>query len=287
VSRPPALDPDAERWAASFDAVPGEPKEAPPEEPPKQRPARWKTQVMGSMVPLEVSAAREERAPMSEQDSLRVQEAPLARPLSQIPVPAASTIVEHGVPPGWSPSVDSTSPHVLALRDAVLARASCQRLCIAVTGGRGAERPRIAAGLALALAQSGPSVLLLEGDFDQPALHDVLSIAAPVGAGFSQQIVARRQNGQNKPWVVVRAAATLHVMTEGRLRSPGSLASNEFERALLELGEQHHIVIIHAPPLSRSAELRVLRGLVQAVVVADPTRGPELRVGEAMNAVLV
>jgi hypothetical protein len=63
MSRPPALDPDAEIWAARFETTPppAPPAAAPAvvtEEAPRKRSGRWKTQVMGSMVPLAVAAAR-------------------------------------------------------------------------------------------------------------------------------------------------------------------------------------------------------------------------------------
>jgi Mrp family chromosome partitioning ATPase len=288
MSRPPALDPEAERWAARFETVPppSPTAEAPiAEEAPRKRSGRWKTQVMGSMVPLDVVAAREERPPMSEPDSYRAEPAPA--PVAQAPTPTASTVIHHDVPSGWRPNVDPTTPQVIALRDSILKQASGRRLCIGVTGARGPGRAQVAAALAFALSQSGARVLLVEADFESPEIHQALSINAPVGAGFSQQLVARGLNGQPKPWTVVRCSPNLQVLAEGRLRSPGLNASAEFERAIQELREQHHVVVIHTPALDKPDELRRIGQLTQAAVLVSGTQDPSVQFGEsALRALL-
>jgi Mrp family chromosome partitioning ATPase len=275
MSRPPALDPEAEAWAARFETLPP-PDNAAEEHEPRKRAGRWKTQVMGSMVPLEVVAAREERPPLSEPDSFRPQP---QIPAAQAPLPMASTVIAHDVPPSWHPNVDATTPAVLGLRDAVLKRATAMRVSLAVTGVGGPGRAQLAAGLGLALAHSGARVLLVEGDLDTPELHQVLSITAPSGAGFSQQLMARRQDRQARPWVVVRCAATLQVLAEGRMRSPG-LLGDAFESAITELREQHHVVLIHAPSLDKPGDLRPIAGLVHGVIVVNPDQSASLELGD-------
>jgi Mrp family chromosome partitioning ATPase len=278
VSKPPALDPEAERWAARFETVP--PPDATAqvpvaEEPKRKRSSRWKTQVMGSMVPLEVSAAREEPGPpLSEPAASSM---PYAAPAP--PPPTASTLIYQDVPSGWRTNVDAASPAIASLRDTVLAQVSARRLCVAVTGVGGARRAQVAAGLGIALAQAGLRVLLVEGDSDAPELHQVLGLSMPPGAGFSQQLTARRQDSR-RPWTVMRCSPTLHVLAEGRLRSPGLAASGDFEQALVELREQHHVLVLHAPPQHRTAELRNLRSVTQAVVLVD-AQNASIELGEA------
>jgi Mrp family chromosome partitioning ATPase len=289
MSRPPALDPDAEIWAARFEAPPPPEQPAQPAEPagdsasegesPRKRAGRWKTQVMGSMVPLEVMAAREARPP--ESDALESIRQPRQEPLArQAPSPASSTVVHHDVPMGWMPNIDTKTPEVLNLRDAVLQAASGQRLTLLVTGAARPERAQVASALGLALAEAGARALLLEADFDNPELHRALSLSTPPSAGFSQQLMARRHAKQHEPWVVVRCSANLQVLAEGRFRSPGLVASKEFERALAELREQHHIVLIHAPALSRPDDLRPLGPLAQGLVLVEPGKPSQLRLGE-------
>jgi Mrp family chromosome partitioning ATPase len=291
VSRPPALDPAAEVWAARFDTVP--PPAAVPadvaEEVPRKRSSRWKTQVMGSMVPLEVSAAREERPPASEPDNYQPQTALTAEvvptaaaqaaPLPA-PLPAAAALRFHEVPPGWSPNLEADTPALTALRDAVLKEASSRRLTIAVTGSAASNRATIAASLALSLAQNGTRVLLVEADFDQPALHEALAVSAPPGAGFSQQLRGRRPGGQAASWVVVRCSTNLQALVEGRMRSPGILTSGAFDTAVQELRGQYHVVILHAPTLARPADLRPLSGLSHAVVVVNSGQPPLIQFGD-------
>jgi Mrp family chromosome partitioning ATPase len=278
MSRPPALDPEAEAWAARFETLPPPDAEQDQEEgAPRKRTGRWKTQVMGSMVPLEVLAAREERPPLSEPDSFRAQQ---PAQVAQAPTPAASTVIAHDVPSAWHPNVDATALPVVQLRDAVLKQATAARLTIAITGVRGSGRAQLAGGLALALAQSGARVLLVEGDFDTPEVHQALAISAPSGAGFSQQLMARHQDRQARPWVVVRCSGNLQVLAEGRMRSPGLLAADAFERAIQELRDQHHVVVIHAPPLDKSGDLRPIAGLVQAVIVLNPDQSASIQFGE-------
>jgi Mrp family chromosome partitioning ATPase len=245
---------------------------------------------MGSMVPLEVSAAREERPPVSEpgnyqpQTALTAEVVPAAAPkAAPLPAPlpaAAASLRFHEVPPGWSPNLEAETPALTELRDAVLKEASSRRLTIAVTGSAASNRATIAASLALSLAQNGARVLLVEADFDQPELHEALSISAPPGAGFSQQLRGRRPDGQAAPWVVVRCSANLQALVEGRMRSPGILTSGAFDTAVQELRGQYHVVILHAPTLARPGDLRPLSGLTHAVVVVHSGQPPLIQFGD-------
>jgi len=328
VSLPPALDPEAEIWAARFETPPPpapdpEPNpaiaagpaasaaatEGPPDETTRKRAGRWKTQVMGSMVPLEVMAAREAHPVDSEQpDSLfdRPERAPfVAQPGTQLvvaqhqlvaqprtahqaepvrrqaPTPTASTIIQQDMPFGWQPKLDAPASEIGSLANAILNEAANQNITLLVTGSATLARAHFASALALAVSESGPRVLLIEADFDSPALHRALDFTAPAGAGFSQQLMARRQMRHPEPWVVARCSPNLHVLGEGRFRSPGLVATREFESAIQELREQYHVVIVHAPALTKVEDLRPLAFLSQGVVVVrtgQPTKaqfGPD------------
>ncbi len=287
VSRPPALDPEAESWAARFEAPPpGEPtrpthpRPTPEgtevEEAPRKRAGRWKTQAMGSMVPIEVMTAREELPPSSELESVRSQRG-IQR---QVPSPSGSTVVHQDVPLGWEPQVDGKAPAILQLRDAVLHAAAGRRLTLLVTGTARGERARVASALGLALAEAGARTLLVEADFDNPELHRTLAISAPPGAGFTQQLMARRNARRPEPWTVMRCTSNLQVLPESRFRSPGLVVSREFESALVDLSEQHHLVLVHAPAVSQAEDLRPLSGLAQGVVFVEAGKPSQLKLGE-------
>jgi Mrp family chromosome partitioning ATPase len=282
VSRPPALDPDAEIWAARFETVPPPP---PSEEAPRKRSGRWKTQVMGSMVPLEVSQARAERPPPSEPDNIQPQAVPPVRE-AQAPMIAPVTLVHHELH-GWAPKPEPLGLDVTGIRDAIHKELSSRRVSIAVTGARGPERGQVAAALAVALAHGGARVLLVEADFDHPELHQALGISAPPGAGFSQQLRGRSPERPQQSWTVTRCAQNLNVLVEGRLRSPGQLAPGILKSSLEELGGQHDVVIIHAAPLDKASDLRQLAPLTQGVVLAQAPQAPRIQLGDgALSALL-
>jgi Mrp family chromosome partitioning ATPase len=281
MSKPPALDPEAERWAARFENPNAPAAEVEAEAAPKKK-GRWKTQAMGSMVPLEVSSMREERPPPSEvpvsvQDRRIV---PAHAAGETEPLPAGPELSFHDLPAGWRPRVDPTDPQIVALRDAVMAQGLSRRLRIAVTGSAGNGKAQLACGLSLSLAQAGARVLLLEADFDHPQVHQTLAFETPSGAGFSQQIMARLHGRQVKPWLLVRCSPNLQVLAEGRLRSPGLVASSGFERAVQELGQAHHVVVIHAPALDRAVELRALDTMTQAAIIARSKEPPTIQFGD-------
>lgn len=290
VSRPPALDPEAESWAARFEAPPPgeptrpthprpEPQASGADEAPRKRAGRWKTQAMGSMVPLEVMTARDELPPPSEaMESVRSQRPGAMQ--RQVPSPGGSIIVHHDVPLGWVPPVDGKSPAITQLRDAVLQAAAGRRVTLLVTGNARAERAQVAGALGLALADAGARTLLVEADFDNPGLHRALALSAPPGAGFSQQLMARRNARHPEPWTLIRCSTNLQALPEGRFRSPGLVVSREFETALLELREQHHIVLVHAPAFSQPEDLRPLGGLAQGAVLVDAGKPSHLKLGD-------
>ena len=281
MSKPPALDPEAERWAARFEHAQAPAPGAQVEVAPKKQ-GRWKTQAMGSMVPLEVSSMREERpppseAPVSVEDRRIVPAYAMNQPE---PLPAGPEMLFHDLPASWRPQVDPASPQIVTLRDAVMAQGLSRRLRIAVTGSAGNGKAQLACGLSLSLAQAGARVLLLEADFDHPQVHQALAFETPSGAGFSQQIMARLHARQVKPWLVVRCSPNLQVLAEGRLRSPGLVASSGFERAVQELGQAHHVIVIHAPSLDRAAELRALDTMTQAAIIARSKQPATIQFGD-------
>jgi Mrp family chromosome partitioning ATPase len=194
------------------------------------------------------------------------------------------TLVHHELH-GWSPKPDPTGLDVTAIRDAILQQLSTRRLSIAVTGGR--ERSQVATALAVSLAHSGARVLLVEADFDQPELHQVLGVSAPPGAGFSQQLRSRSPDRRHQPWTVTRCTENLNVLVEGRLRAPGQLAPGVLKNALEELRGQHDVLIIHAAPLDKASDVRQLAPFTQGVVLAQSPQPPSIQLGEGALAALL
>jgi Mrp family chromosome partitioning ATPase len=94
----------------------------------------------------------------------------------------------------------------------------------------------------------------------------------PIAAGLSQQLQLRRIKGerQEPPWVVLECAATLHVMGEGVIRSPGAILSREYEQCLTNLRSNYDYIIVDGPAVTSEVECRALAQLIQGVVLVVP-----------------
>jgi Mrp family chromosome partitioning ATPase len=140
-------------------------------------------------------------------------------------------------------------------------------------------KSRVATALAVRLAEAnGPRVLLLETDFARPEIHRLCSIAAPAGAGFSQQLISR-QRGEGPPtWRVARCADTLDLLPEGTIRTLGLPTEQNIRSALVELRTAYDLIVINGPSELSAADTTaldaVVDGLVFAAVPGEPQ--PEL-----------
>ena len=122
----------------------------------------------------------------------------------------------------------------------------------------------LAVNLAVALAEAGNSVALLEADLRRPRVTRYLGLVAGVGVTN-----------------VLTGAAALHEVTQpvgdGRLEvlaagplppNPSELLASEAMAALVrELADRHDMVIIDAPPLLPVADASALTGLVDGVLL--------------------
>jgi Mrp family chromosome partitioning ATPase/uncharacterized protein involved in exopolysaccharide biosynthesis len=265
VSRPPALDPEAEAWAKRFESPPP----PPPEGRPDRRGSRWKTQMMGSMVPLDVVHARQ-AADETSAGASRIETDGSAEPAAGPPL---AELTVQLVRTGWHWPRDITArPELYSARDAILQQLTVRRLVVAVSGASdpGSVKARTAIALSHALAEVATRrILLLEADFENPELHRLMNVEAPPSGGFSQQLMSRLQPGATRrPWHVVRCLPALHFLPEGLFRSPGVLLSREFESAVLELRQHYDVLVISGPPLTRETDLRALDTLADAGMIA-------------------
>jgi Mrp family chromosome partitioning ATPase len=157
---------------------------------------------------------------------------------------------------------------VLRERLFLLAADSC--FVVGVTGTRHeADGKAVVAGhLALALAESEQvEVLLLEADFDQPAVHIVMDIMMPPLAGFSQQIHQGLQDaGSTRRWTVVRRAPSLSVLAEGMLRTPGMMYSAQFSAAVSELRGAYDIIVVSGPAAGSPTDVQAFSDVVDGVL---------------------
>ena len=178
---------------------------------------------------------------------------------------------------GWAPSFARTGLGSLeSARDELLARAldqapgGCFVVMITSAPAARAAKSETAAKLALALSEAGNArILLVEGDFDRPSVHRMLGVDVPSVAGFSQQMHERLHGTVRRAWTIVECLATLHVLAEGRVRSPGLLNTFEFESAVRELARHYELVVIDAPPISMTTDMLALEDVVDGVILVD------------------
>jgi Mrp family chromosome partitioning ATPase len=128
----------------------------------------------------------------------------------------------------------------------------------------------VAAALATLLSEDTSRVLLMEANFDWPAVHRQMAVAMPSFSGFSQQMHARTRKGPKRPWIVVRCSATLDVLAEGIVRSPGVLYSQQFAEAVSELRQYYRVIVCDGPVVG-GADARPLDAVTDGLVVVAPS----------------
>jgi Mrp family chromosome partitioning ATPase len=202
------------------------------------------------------------------------------------PPPAVSApavaVRTHPVATSWRPDAKLAPARKRPLAAEILTLAVERCLVIGVTGARGwAEQKSIAAAeLALALSEAKhPRVLLVESDFHFPQVQKWLSLDVPFTAGFSQQLRGRMDGGRDGRWHVVECKASLHVLAEGVMRSPGLLLSNQFEQAMRELRGHYDVIVIDAPIAPTESDGQAISDVVDGAVVV----GPASRASEIME----
>ena len=121
------------------------------------------------------------------------------------------------------------------------------------------------ANLAIALAQSGIRVLLVEGDLRRPKMADYLGIEGAVGL---TNVLIGRVSLQDavQPW---GPDALLHVLPSGPTPpNPSELLGSQGMAELIhELEGNYDLVLIDAPPLLPVTDAAVLAALASGVVV--------------------
>jgi Mrp family chromosome partitioning ATPase len=128
------------------------------------------------------------------------------------------------------------------------------------------QKSRVAAELALALAESGhPRILLVDADLQGPRVHRLMKVDMPMTAGFSQQLRGRI-NGGSQRWTVIGCTGTLHVLAEGMMRSPGLLLSQQFSDSLRELRNYYDFIIVDGPTATLKVESQALDAVSDGIV---------------------
>jgi len=199
---------------------------------------------------------------------------PTQRPVSTHPADR-TRITKHPIRSDWAPD-PSLEPHARrALCDEMLLLAvdGCFVLGVTAVGETRAQKSRVAAEVALALAESAhPRVLLLEADFQWPDVHRLMGVDMPMSMGFSQQLRGRSP-AKADAWTVVECLPTLHVLAEGIMRSPGMILSVRFEEALTSLRTYYDFIVLNGPDTSAVVECRAMNNVTDGAAIVAPAEG--------------
>jgi capsular exopolysaccharide synthesis family protein len=130
--------------------------------------------------------------------------------------------------------------------------------------GPGDGKTTAASNLAIAMAQAGRRVLLLDADFRRPMQHRVFAINGQ--AGLSDLVV----NGSAMKDAIRKTCVDhLDIISSGTAPPNPSevLNSRAFAQALSELAEKYDHVVIDSPPVGPVADARILAALCDATVL--------------------
>lgn len=121
-----------------------------------------------------------------------------------------------------------------------------------------------AANLAIAMAESGVRVVIVDADLRRPRLGDVLGVEGAVG--LTDVLIGHAElDDVVQPW----GAGGLHVLPAGRIPpNPAELLGSARMRALVQvLAADHDYVIIDAPPLLPVTDAALLARLTDGALV--------------------
>jgi capsular exopolysaccharide synthesis family protein len=137
------------------------------------------------------------------------------------------------------------------------------RMILVTSAGPGEGTTTTVCNLALAMADAGKRVLMIEADFRRPRAADLFGIERTAGL---TNVLARRMD-----WMaaVQRWHDSLDVLPSGPLPpNPSELLSQPtMERLLADVRARYDVVIIDSPPLGAVADASVLAPRVDGVVL--------------------
>jgi succinoglycan biosynthesis transport protein ExoP len=149
-------------------------------------------------------------------------------------------LISTGVPPGFAEAMRAIRTNVL-----FSSAEEGARTLVVTSTGPGEGKTTIACNLAIALAQSGQRVLLIDGDMRRPRVHDIFRQNQE--PGLSNLMV-----GHAAPSACIRKSSVvgLWLLTAGRVPpNPAELlGSQRFREFIRSLGEHFDSVIVDTPP---------------------------------------
>jgi len=155
---------------------------------------------------------------------------------------------------------------------------------VAVSGGTADGRSVVVANTAFAAARSGTRVLVVDADFGNQSLTEILVGSAPPLMGLTDVAAGSVPLSD----AVVRVSRTetesVSLLTRGTLdvRAPDFFASPDTDRLLDGITKHFDLVLIDAPPLLRVAYSSTLVGLANRAL-AVVRHGSDMRAAEELR----
>ena len=138
---------------------------------------------------------------------------------------------------------------------------------IAVTSAGPCEgKTTVASNLALALAEIGRRVLLIDADLRQPRLHEIFKVSNEWGLS---DLLAGTKPSEGEALVIRTSYGGLHVLPAGSAPSRIShlLHSPRALELLQKMRREFDMVLIDTPPMLQMPDARVLGRLVDGVIL--------------------
>jgi polysaccharide biosynthesis transport protein len=184
--------------------------------------------------------------------------------------PSGSNMAQHApkkISRDRSPSIDREAYQMLQSNLSFLSDDQKLQSIVVTSAVDGEGKSEVAANLAVAMAQQGRRILLVDANLIHPSMHTVWDI--PNTVGLSHVIIGQN----NAAEAIQEVMPNLYVLTTGgTVADPMALLdSNRMATLMAELGGRYDFVLFDAPSVNRWTDDAVLgRGVDGIVLVARP-----------------
>lgn len=146
------------------------------------------------------------------------------------------------------------------------------RSVLVVSGAVGDGKSTVAANVALASARSGRRVLVIDADFGNQALSQMLLGRVPSGPGLTELLSGRAQLSEVLSRLKVTDRASIDLLSRGQESTVATEVFNDkgMDRLLSTVTEPYDLVLIDGPPMMQVAYASILALLADSILTVIP-----------------